>query len=252
MSKLIYVADDDKHIRDLLKMFLIDAGYIVEVFENGDLLFRHFIDKPCDLVILDIMMPGNDGLTICKMLRKETEVPIIMLTAKDTEYDYVMGMTIGSDDYIMKPFRPTMLIMKIKALFRRIEMEHRDNQSSANVYHCETENRRPPDSQESDKMDIAMGNLWISEYERKVCLRHSEETLNVSMLEFELLLYMMRNPGKAVSRDELLENVWHIETDIETRMVDETIRRIRKKLNMFDCRIKIETVWGHGYRMVEV
>lgn len=237
MSKLIYVADDDKHIRDLLEMFLVDAGYKVAVFENGDELFRQFIDKPSDLVILDIMMPGNDGLTICEMLRKKTDVPVIMLTAKDTEYDYVIGMTAGSDDYIMKPFRPTMLIMKIKALFRRIEIEHRQNQNLTEGNQCG---------------DITLGNLWISEYERKIYHQNSDEALNLSMLEFELLSYMMHNPGKAVSREELLENVWGVEMDLETRMVDETIRRIRRKLDLFDCGLMIETVWGYGYRIVGV
>lgn len=249
MSKLIYVADDDKHIRDLLEMFLVDAGYETEVFDNGDRLFQRFINKPSDLVILDIMMPGHDGLKICEMLREKTDVPIIMLTAKDTEYDYVMGMTVGSDDYIMKPFRPTMLIMKIKALFRRIEIEHRRKHDFMQGYYDDTVNF---ENKCGNKRNIKMGNLLISEYERKISHQNSNEILNVSTMEFDLLIYMINNQGKAVSRDELLENVWGVETPIETRMIDEAIRRIRKKLNMFDCGITIETVWGYGYRIVEL
>lgn len=249
MSKLIYVADDDKHIRDLLEMFLVDAGYETEVFDNGDRLFQRFINKPSDLVILDIMMPGHDGLKICEMLREKTDVPIIMLTAKDTEYDYVMGMTVGSDDYIMKPFRPTMLIMKIKALFRRIEIEHRRKHDFMQEYYDDTVNF---ENKCGNKRNIKMGNLLISEYERKISHQNSNEILNVSTMEFDLLIYMINNQGKAVSRDELLENVWGVETPIETRMIDEAIRRIRKKLNMFDCGITIETVWGYGYRIVEL
>lgn len=249
MSKLIYVADDDKHIRDLLEMFLVDAGYETEVFENGDMLYKRFIDKPSDLVILDIMMPGHDGLKICEMLRKKTDVPVIMLTAKDTEYDYVVGMMAGSDDYIMKPFRPTMLIMKIKALFRRIEIEHRRKHDFMQEYYGPTVNS---ENKCADKRDIKIGNLLISEYERKISHQNSDEILNVSTMEFDLLLYMINNQGKAVSRNELLENVWGVETPIETRMIDEAIRRIRKKLNMFDCGITIETVWGYGYRIVEL
>ena len=129
MGKLIYAADDEENIREILKSFLVDSGFEVEVFPTGDELFEKFQTKPCDLVVLDIMMPGTDGLTVCKNLRAISKVPIIILTAKDSEMDYVTGMTYGGDDYLMKPFRPSMLVMRIKALFRRIEMEH-DNKRS--------------------------------------------------------------------------------------------------------------------------
>ena len=132
MGKLIYAADDEENIREILKSFLVDSGFEVEVFPTGDELFEAFQKKPCDLAVLDIMMPGTDGLTICKNLRAISKVPIIILTAKDSEMDYVTGMTYGGDDYLMKPFRPSMLVMRIKALFRRIEMEH-DNKRSEEV-----------------------------------------------------------------------------------------------------------------------
>ena len=132
MGKLIYAADDEENIREILKSFLVDSGFEVEVFPTGDELFEAFQNKPCDLAVLDIMMPGTDGLTVCKNLRAISKVPIIILTAKDSEMDYVTGMTYGGDDYLMKPFRPSMLVMRIKALFRRIEMEH-DNKKSEEV-----------------------------------------------------------------------------------------------------------------------
>ncbi len=122
MSYSIYIADDEKNIRDIIKSFLERDGYAVSAFENGDDLMSAFFQQPCDLVILDIMMPGTDGLTICRMLREKTDVPIIMLTAKNSEYDYVKGITLGSDDYLTKPFRPTTLLMRVHALLRRIEM----------------------------------------------------------------------------------------------------------------------------------
>lgn len=227
MSKLIYAADDEKNIRELLEIFLKDAGYEVEMFENGDLLYERFAIKKSDLVILDIMMPGNDGLEICKKIREKSDVPIIMLTAKDTENDFILGMSIGSDDYIMKPFRPTMLLMKIKAIFRRMDYEKKGR-------------------------TIEIGNIRISSYERKIYDICSGNAVELSMTEFALLAYMANYPGKAISRDELLENVWEIDSDIETRVVDETIRRIRRKINSFDSKVHIETVWGHGYRIVEV
>lgn len=229
MSKLIYAADDEKAIRELIQAFLRDSGYDVEIFENGDLLYQRFQEKPSDMVLLDIMMPGHDGLEICKMLRKQSDVPIIMLTARDTENDFVLGMTIGSDDYITKPFRPTMLQMKIKAIFRRIELEHKG----------------------TEQKELQVGDLRISSYERKIYSVKTNQALDFSMTEFALISYMAENPNKAVSREECLKQVWGIETDVETRVVDETIRKTRKKLSALEGKARIETVWGHGYRIVE-
>lgn len=229
MPKRIYAADDEKAIRELIQAFLQDSGYEVEIFENGDLLYDRFLEKPSDMVILDIMMPGHDGLEICRMLRERSDVPIIMLTARDTENDFVLGMTIGSDDYITKPFRPTMLQMKIKAIFRRIDLEHKDTLQE----------------------ELQLGDLRISAYERKIYSVKTKQSLGFSMTEFALISYLAENPNKAVSREECLRRVWGIETDIETRVVDETIRKIRKKLTTLDGKVRIETVWGHGYRIVE-
>lgn len=229
MSKRIYAADDEKSIRELIQAFLQDGGYEVEIFENGDQLYQRFLEKPSDMVILDIMMPGHDGLEVCRMLRKHSDVPIIMLTARDTENDFVLGMSIGSDDYITKPFRPTMLQMKIKAIFRRIELEHKD----------------------TEQKELQVGNLRISSYERKIYNEKAHQELSFSMTEFALLSYLAENPKKAVSREECLKQVWGIETEIETRVVDETVRKIRKKLSTLDATVRIETVWGHGYRIVE-
>ncbi len=109
MSDLIYIADDEEDIRNLVKMFLENEGYTVKSFENGDCLFEAFNEKEADLVILDIMMPGTDGLVICNQLRSKSDVPIIMLTAKDSDADYVAGITLGSDNYLIKPFHPIII-----------------------------------------------------------------------------------------------------------------------------------------------
>ena len=122
MGASIYIADDEKNIRDLITKFLESDGYSVTAFETGDELMAKFLESPCELVILDIMMPGTDGLTICRQLRNITDVPIIMLTAKDSEYDYIKGITLGSDDYLTKPFRLTTLLMRVKSLLRRMDM----------------------------------------------------------------------------------------------------------------------------------
>ena len=122
-AKRIYVADDDDSIRQVIKTFLTSDGHSVEDFPTGDLLLERFRTMPCDLVILDVMMPGSDGFTVCTLLRKVSTVPIIMLTARDSENDYAMGLGLGSDDYITKPFSAMSLLMRVRAIFRRIDFE---------------------------------------------------------------------------------------------------------------------------------
>jgi len=121
-SKKIYIADDETNIRLGIKTFLEGAGYEVEDFENGDLLLAAFAKSPADLVVLDVMMPGSNGFVVCKELRKTSSVPIIMLTARDSDLDYATGLDLGSDDYLTKPFSPMALTMRIKALFRRMDI----------------------------------------------------------------------------------------------------------------------------------
>ena len=227
MSYSIYIADDEKNIRDIIKSFLERDGYVVSAFENGDDLMAAFFKKPCDLVILDIMMPGTDGLTICRMLREKNDVPIIMLTAKNSEYDYVKGITLGSDDYLTKPFRPTTLLMRVHALLRRIEMSKKSsNQSNS---------------------DIVVGNLTFSPDSNAVYC--ASKPIDLTQTELRMLSYMLQNPEKAYSRDELLKKVWGYESEAETRVTDETLRRIRRKLSIAGSNVSVQTIWGYGYRL---
>lgn len=122
-EKRIYIADDETNIRLAIRKFLENAGFVVEDFENGDLLMEAFLKSQADLVILDVMMPGSNGFVICKELRKKSQVPVIMLTARDSDLDYATGLDLGSDDYLTKPFSPMALIMRVKALFRRMEFD---------------------------------------------------------------------------------------------------------------------------------
>jgi len=135
-AKKIYIADDEVNIRLAIKTFLENAGYIVEDFETGDLLLAAFTNSPSDLVITDVMMPGSNGFVVCKELRKTSRVPIIMLTARDSDLDYATGLDLGSDDYLVKPFSPMALTMRVKAIFRRMEFE-RENYAEI---HTETTN----------------------------------------------------------------------------------------------------------------
>ncbi|MDR1704085.1 MAG: response regulator transcription factor [Clostridiales bacterium] len=121
--KTIYIADDEANIRLAIKAFLENAGFAVRDFENGDLLLAAFHESPADLVVLDVMMPGSNGFVICKEIRKASRVPIIMLTARDSDLDYATGLDLGSDDYLTKPFSPMALVMRVKAIFRRMEYD---------------------------------------------------------------------------------------------------------------------------------
>lgn len=230
MSHSIYIADDERNIRDLIKSFLESDGYEVSAFETGDELKAAFDEKPSDLVILDIMMPGTDGLTVCKQLREESGVPIIILTAKDSEYDYVHGITIGSDDYLTKPFRPTALLMRVRSLLRRMDMNEKSDHSS-----------------KASEEDTGIGDLTFSSSRNEILC--SGKPIKLTRTELKMLSYMMKNPDKAYSRDELLEAIWGFDTKVETRVTDETLRRIRKQLSACESNVSVKTMWGFGYRI---
>ena len=136
-TKRIYIADDETTIRLAIKTFLENAGYAVEDFETGNLLLAAFAESPADMVILDVMMPGSNGFVVCKELRKKSSVPIIMLTARDSDLDYATGLDLGSDDYLVKPFSPMALIMRIKAIFRRMEFERQAHAESGELHETE-------------------------------------------------------------------------------------------------------------------
>lgn len=228
MKASIYIADDEKNIRDVITKFLESDGYSVSAFENGDLLMQAFLKKPAQLVILDIMMPGTDGLTICKQLREITNVPIIMLSAKDTEFDYVQGITIGGDDYLTKPFRPTTLLMRVHSLLRRMDMNN-------------------PKATEDKPQSLTVGNLEFNAPANTVYC--NGKAIGFSQTELKMLTYMLKNTEKAYSKEELLEKIWGFETQVETRVTDETLRRIRRKLSLVGSNVSVETIWGYGYKI---
>lgn len=226
MGHSIYLADDEKSIRELLHSFLASDGYTVRSFESGDALLEAFHQEPAELVILDIMMPGTDGLTVCRELRSVSDIPIILLTAKDSELDYVMGISQGSDDYLTKPFRPTILLMKVKALLRRVEMG-RGKTAAADELHY--------------------GDIRYSATENAIF--YGTAPVSLTQTELRLLSYMMKQPEKAYSREELLSAVWGFDSEVETRVTDETLRRIRKKLLQAGSTVSVSTIWGFGYKL---
>ena len=225
-ARRIYIADDDDNIRKVIRTFLTSDGYQVEDYPTGDLLLERFRESPCDLVILDVMMPGSDGFAICTELRKISTVPIIMLTARDSENDFALGLGLGSDDYITKPFSAMALLMRVRAIFRRIDFESRKH--------------AVPEA-------VRIGNLTLDEDRRRVL--RDDNVLALTPTEYEVLKYLMLHAGAAVSREELLNEVWGFETAVETRATDDTVRRLRQKLE--GCGVSITAVWGYGFRLEE-
>lgn len=231
MDKLIYIADDENNIRNLLKSFLEREGFNVIAFPNGDDLLERYLDTPSDMVILDVMMPGHDGFFVLKEIRKISNVPIIMLTAKDSDADYIQGLDLGSDDYFTKPFSPIKLVTKVKSVLKRQE----------EIIGIQNENGGADDS------ELIFADLVINKKTKDAKLNGNPLPLTPN--EYQMLTYLINNKDRAVPRVELLDKIWGYETEVETRVADDTVKRLRKKIK--DSNVKISTVWGYGFRLVD-
>jgi len=227
MSKVIYIADDEKNILDLMFQYLSNENFLVETFSSGDSLFEAFSERPCDLIILDIMMPGTDGLLISSKIRKLSNVPIILVSARDSEIDRITGITLGSDDYLTKPFSPMELVARVKSIFRRMEFSR----------------EIAPKVQEI----CTFTNVSINSLSREAFIDNI--AIDLTPTEFELVLYMISNANRAISREELLKNVWKVEYEIDTRATDDLIKRLRKKLKNYNSKASIDAVWGFGFKL---
>ncbi len=219
----IYIADDEKSIRDIISGFLRNSGYEVVSFENGDLLRDEFIRNPADMVILDVMMTGTDGVTICSQIRENNNVPIIIVSAKDSELDRITGITMGADDYLVKPFAPMELVARVNSIFRRMSFSEATKEKNL----------------------LGFGNIEI-DVARKSCMSNGEK-LDVTPTEFMLMSYMFENYDRAVSRDELLKNVWKFDYEVDTKACDDVLKRLRKKL--IKTNVRIISVWGFGFKL---
>jgi two-component system, OmpR family, alkaline phosphatase synthesis response regulator PhoP len=228
MSKeLIFSVEDEEHIRQLIKYNLEANNYKVITFESGEILLNECKITTPDLFIIDIMLPGMDGFEVCRQLRQNNRtkyVPVIMLTAKGEEFDRVLGLELGADDYITKPFSVRELVARVKAIFRRVSA---------------------PSSAEEET--VRLGGITMD------CARHevkkNGQLIEMPLKEFELLKILMYNKGKVLSRELLLEKVWGFDYYGETRTVDVHIRYLRQKIEDDDSNPKlIETIRGIGYR----
>jgi len=229
MGASIYIADDEKNIRDLITKFLECDGYSVTAFETGDELMEEFLKKPCELVILDIMMPGTDGLTICRQLRTITDVPIIMLTAKDSEYDYVRGITLGGDDYLTKPFNSMELIARVKSQVRRY--------TTLGDIHAKTGGKT-----------IEIGRLCYDLETRS--LFADGEPVHLTATESKIFDLLIRNAGRIFPAEEIYERVWNEPAFSAENTVMVHIRRIREKIELNPKEPEyLKVVWGIGYKI---
>jgi DNA-binding response OmpR family regulator len=227
----ILLVEDDPDIANLLDLHLSDEGYEVDIVSEGDEGLTRALSEDYALVILDIMLPGMDGFDICREIRAEKRsLPILMLTAKSEEVDKVLGLELGADDYITKPFSIREVLARVKAIFRRIEYDQEAAQQPA--------------------QRVQVGRLAIDPEKRKVTL--DGDTLELTNKEFDLLLLFARHPGKAFNRQELLDEVWGYQYSGYSHTVNTHINRLRNKIEDDPSDPQyVKTVWGVGYRFAD-
>lgn len=223
MNYKVLVVDDEPGIRDVIKEYMGVSGFEITESEDGISALNKLYKSEYDLVILDVMMPKMDGWSLCREIRKNSTVPVIMLTARGEEYDKLLGFELGVDDYIVKPFSPKELVARAKAVLNRT---------------------RPERSEEVIKTVITYGKLNVDLDGRNVTL--GDHKLQLTPKEFDVLSFLVQNPNKAFSREQLLTSVWGFDFYGDDRTVDTHIKMIREHLGEY--RTWIVTVWGIGYK----
>ncbi|KAF0825896.1 response regulator transcription factor [Cytobacillus firmus] len=226
----ILLVDDEERIRRLLKMYLERENYSIDEAENGNQALSKALANDYDVILLDLMMPGKDGIEVCRELREKKATPVIMLTAKGEEVNRVQGFEVGTDDYIVKPFSPREVVLRVKALLRR----------SSKTTYLQTET--------TAKDVIVFPHLTIDNDAHKVLADGKEVSLTPK--EYELLYFLAKAPDKVFDREHLLKEVWHYEFFGDLRTVDTHVKRLREKLNKVSEQAArmIVTVWGVGYK----
>lgn len=229
-TQTILVVDDEERIRKLLTMYLQREGYATEEAEDGESALNMATESDYDLILLDLMLPGMTGEEVCEKLREQKATPVIMLTAKGEESNRVQGFEVGADDYIVKPFSPREVILRVKALLRRA--------SSTKFLETET----------TAKNELVFPHLTIDHDAHRVSVDH--KVVSLTPKEYELLYYLANAPDKVFTREELLKDVWNYEFFGDLRTVDTHVKRLREKLNKVSeaAGNMIVTVWGVGYK----
>ncbi|MBR4092837.1 MAG: response regulator transcription factor [Oscillospiraceae bacterium] len=220
----ILVVDDDINICELLRIYLEKEGYTVVLAHDGEKGIEKFNATKPDVILLDIMLPVMDGWQVCREIRKKSNVPILMVTAKSETFDKVLGLELGADDYIVKPFDAKEVVARIKAVYRRAGQTAPETESKEVSY---------------DKLQVNM-----TRYELKV----DGKVLDTPPKELELLFYLASNPNRVYTRDQLLDEVWGFEYYGDSRTIDVHIKRLREKLEGVSEKWVLKTVWGVGYK----
>lgn len=219
----VLIVDDDEHIAELIKIYFEKDGFTTVTANNGKKAVELFKSEAPAIVILDVMMPEMDGWQVCREIRRVSNIPIIMLTAKGETFDKVLGLELGADDYMVKPFEPKELIARVKAVLRRSDTK-----------------------ETSAEKEIVFPNLTInlSNYELKI----NGNIVEVPPKELELLYFLASNPNRVFTREQLLEEVWGFDYFGDSRTVDVHIKRLREKLEGVESNWQLKTVWGVGYK----
>ncbi|CAK6476701.1 response regulator transcription factor [Peribacillus castrilensis] len=235
MSKKILVVDDEQSIVTLLQYNLEQSGYTVITALDGEQGLAAAVDIRPDLVVLDLMLPKMDGLEVCKQLRQQKiNIPILMLTAKDDEFDKVLGLELGADDYLTKPFSPREVVARIKAILRRSQLQSNGSESN----------------QDQEEGLLKLGELKV--FPERYEAFFDEQQLELTPKEFELLLYLAKNKGRVLTRDQLLSAVWNYDFAGDSRIVDVHISHLREKIEKDTKKpLYIKTIRGLGYKLEE-
>lgn len=226
MAKHILIADDDAHICDVISFALEKAGMQVTVSNDGKQALEAFRQQPADLIVLDINMPEMDGLEVCRELRKLSEVPILFLSSRDDEIDRILGLEIGGDDYVTKPFSPRELVARINAILKRTQ-------------------HNPAEQSVDDA--IVQGKLQLSPQQHKASW--DQQVISLTATEFAILLLLARSPSRVYNRDHIMQSAYDNNVYVSDRTIDSHIRHIRQKFADCGCTSIIETVHGVGYKL---
>lgn len=229
-TKTVLVVDDEERIRRLIRMYLEREEFIVEEAENGEVALEKALKKDYDVILLDVMMPVMDGIQVCEALREEKNTPVIMLTAKGEESNRVQGFEVGADDYIVKPFSPREVVLRVKAVLRRTHNLNVGNNNHASNL-------------------IVFPHLTIDLDAYRVTAKDTD--ISLTPKEYELLVFLAQSPDKVYKREDLLKEVWEYEFFGDLRTVDTHVKRLREKLTNVskEAAQMIVTVWGVGYKL---
>ncbi|MFC4307323.1 response regulator transcription factor [Cohnella boryungensis] len=220
---VVMVVDDEAHIRELVRLYLEDEGMEVVEQTHGEEAWQYYNSHTVDLVVLDVMMPRMDGWELCRRLREAGDKPILMITAKGEPTDRIKGFQLGTDDYLVKPFEPMELVLRVKALLKRYRI--------------------------SISQLVRLGNVTLDKTSYQIRYKDTGQGESIPLKEFELLFKLASQPGKLFTRDTLIEQIWGYEYDGDERTVDTHVKRLRERFSRYERDFKIVTLRGLGYRL---